>query len=71
MERVIRPTVTVKSYLPGGGRKLSILTANTTKPLPTRFSNSKNFATYLNNSTTTKKFHSNLVGNQFYDLRIT
>jgi len=49
----------------------SLVTANTTKLPPPRFSNSQHFATYLNNSTTTKKFHSNLVGNQFYDLRIT
>jgi len=33
--------------------------------VPPRFCNSQHFATYLNNSTTTKKFHSNLVGNRF------
>jgi hypothetical protein len=45
----------------GGGRK--------PKTGQLRFCNSRNFATYANKSTTTKKFNSNLVGIQFYGLK--
>jgi len=45
----------------GGAMGESLVTANWTKPLPTRFSNSQHLATSLNNSTATGKFHSNLV----------
>ena len=51
----------------GGGRKPK--TGQLRKTLASRFCNSRNFATYANKSTTTKKFNSNLVGIQFYGLK--